>query len=709
MDRGRSPGPRRGRGPGTPPRSYRTTLQEAAEEVHLRFGTPLAAFEGDTAPFEHAHGALEQCLARELRPDEAGRPWIAIAVLVVLFAVVLGLVARVSTERAGWSRYLDAARSEPGWVVVDAGYRDGSWAIEGLRDPLARSAGEVAAGLGLRDLEIRHRWRPFHSLDPALVLDRARARLAPPDGVTLALVDGTLAATGRARHDWIGRLREARGLAGVERISTEGLEDLDRSALQEAARRTEAIEVRFDVGEIEPREEPGELLAALDELRAGAARTGTPVWIELRGDADPRGTAAANRRLSRDRAASVASWLEDRGVELPLVTRSAVRGTRDALDEERRAVRVRGPRDRSGRALGRGAPVIDAAVYERLLAALDLAVLERSDDGRLEAVGPVPDRLRTWVAEQSPPAPEGFLGTFLAALDEGEPTEGPTPSIPWSEVDGDGRELDLSAVHLRLPDRELVVVRAGSDPARDALRAVRSERLDAVRSRKQLERRDVLLHTIVHDMGNAVTAIAGTISLVQRLSTDEKLRSLATNAIDNGRRQRALVQEISALFAGDLERGEADADGVDLRETARTIAGEWAPTFEQAGVLLRTAGADGDELRVCGERTRTVRVLSNLLENAQRHAPAGTTVTVRIDAEPGTDPVVAVEDEGPGVPPASRERIFHRYDQGEGARGQSGLGLWFCRITVERWGGAIGCDASPSGGARFWFSLPRVA
>ena len=69
-----------------------------------------------------------------------------------------------------------------------------------------------------------------------------------------------------------------------------------------------------------------------------------------------------------------------------------------------------------------------------------------------------------------------------------------------------------------------------------------------------------------------------------------------------------------------------------------------------------------------------------------------------------------MDDEGPGLPQdATAERLFALFAKGKDERsGKAGLGLYFCKITVERWGGAIGCENRPSLGARFWFRLPRV-
>jgi two-component system sensor histidine kinase KdpD len=96
----------------------------------------------------------------------------------------------------------------------------------------------------------------------------------------------------------------------------------------------------------------------------------------------------------------------------------------------------------------------------------------------------------------------------------------------------------------------------------------------------------------------------------------------------------------------------------------------------------------------------------NLLENAARHAPQGT--IVRVSARPSAGDVeVRVDDEGPGVAPFERERIFEPFRTGEGSS-SSGIGLAICKAIVEAHDGRIGVDASPGGGARFSFAIPRA-
>lgn len=108
---------------------------------------------------------------------------------------------------------------------------------------------------------------------------------------------------------------------------------------------------------------------------------------------------------------------------------------------------------------------------------------------------------------------------------------------------------------------------------------------------------------------------------------------------------------------------------------------------------------------------RIEQVLLNLLENAQKFSPPGRLIRLQAERQ-GREVVIAVSDEGPGVPAAERERVFERFYQIARPHtrnvGGSGLGLAICKALVEAHGGRIWVDAAPGGGARFAFVLPAL-
>jgi two-component system sensor histidine kinase KdpD len=102
-----------------------------------------------------------------------------------------------------------------------------------------------------------------------------------------------------------------------------------------------------------------------------------------------------------------------------------------------------------------------------------------------------------------------------------------------------------------------------------------------------------------------------------------------------------------------------------------------------------------------------MQVFMNLLENAAKHTPSGTAITVSALREDGFVRI-DVEDEGPGLPAGDPTRLFLKFQRGqeESNTGGAGLGLSICRAIVNAHGGHIGASTKPSGGARFSVTLP---
>jgi signal transduction histidine kinase len=108
---------------------------------------------------------------------------------------------------------------------------------------------------------------------------------------------------------------------------------------------------------------------------------------------------------------------------------------------------------------------------------------------------------------------------------------------------------------------------------------------------------------------------------------------------------------------------------------------------------------------VDGDYTQLDQVLTNLLENAARHAPLGSIVRVTATRRGASVVEVRVADEGIGVPPYLRTRVFEPFRREEGSR-SSGVGLAICKAIVEAHGGTIAIEDTPGGGATFVCTLP---
>ncbi len=142
---------------------------------------------------------------------------------------------------------------------------------------------------------------------------------------------------------------------------------------------------------------------------------------------------------------------------------------------------------------------------------------------------------------------------------------------------------------------------------------------------------------------------------------------------------------------------------VDLAAVAGAAVVRLAPLAIAAGRDL--AFVDAGAAIVAGHAEAVAGALRNLIENALRVSPAGTTVTVT--AGPG--PRLSVEDEGPGLPPGGAAPLFARFVQGDRAEGGSaGLGLAIVAKTMEVHGGRVATADRATGGARFTLIFPKI-
>jgi len=222
-----------------------------------------------------------------------------------------------------------------------------------------------------------------------------------------------------------------------------------------------------------------------------------------------------------------------------------------------------------------------------------------------------------------------------------------------------------------------------------------------------MEQKDILVHMIVHDLAAPLHSILGTLSLMSEMPLQEPLAAWIQLSLRAATRQRQLIGEILDVFVAEsgARAGPPETSNPpDVCETIERVAAELEPVARRRSVRLEV-GPRVPGCTVIGEETRLFRVLTNLLDNALRHSPPAGLVTITMHRE-NTSVCVAVEDQGAGVPNELIPRLFEKLARGHERGAGTGLGLYFCRITVERWGGSIGYEARQQGGARFWVRLP---
>jgi signal transduction histidine kinase len=186
-----------------------------------------------------------------------------------------------------------------------------------------------------------------------------------------------------------------------------------------------------------------------------------------------------------------------------------------------------------------------------------------------------------------------------------------------------------------------------------------------------------------HEMRTPLTALRGDIETLRRhdVPPDERAETLGDMAASVERLDR-LVEGLLGLARVDGEAGEAER--VDLGEMVGEIATEAECGEVGAGVV------------VTGDRAALRGMLINLIANARTHG--GGRVTVGVAAEDGSA-VLRVDDRGPGIAEADRDRVFDRFYRAPDRRGTpgAGLGLPIAKATAERWGGSLRLLPTDSG------------
>jgi signal transduction histidine kinase len=246
----------------------------------------------------------------------------------------------------------------------------------------------------------------------------------------------------------------------------------------------------------------------------------------------------------------------------------------------------------------------------------------------------------------------------------------------------------------------------GLDEVGDLARALATMQREL---RRQEAARRSFVATASHELRTPLTSLQGTIELLEEDLRDGRLdQEDARRQVQSAQRElRRLARLASELL--DLSRLDADvalrSEPVELGELCRAVAAEFELRAAESGVELDVPAPPGP----CwgsGDPGAVARVVRILLDNALRHAPAASTIRV-LPAYHGEKATVAVDDEGPGVLPADRERIFERFERGSAPSGESGFGLGLAigRELARKMGGELRLTDEASG-ASFVLELP---
>lgn len=271
----------------------------------------------------------------------------------------------------------------------------------------------------------------------------------------------------------------------------------------------------------------------------------------------------------------------------------------------------------------------------------------------------------------------------------------------------------LSDYHYSLEDR---IQTATRDLAASNQQLLEANQLLAAANRRKSD----FIARASHELRTPLTSIKGGMEYIdtrlrhdspatavnQPKSHDELLEfiELIRNNTDRLIRMVNIMLDIERIEMGTM--ATLNWSTCDLALVIRESVAEMAHTAAGKEVPLLAHGPKPLPIRADEDRLR--QVLTNLLANAIKFAPAQSEINIHFKAE-GAHAVVEISDQGPGVAAAEEEKIFEKFYK-LGDREGSGLGLAICRSIIEAHGGTIGVRPNPEGsGSCFYFSLPRAA
>lgn len=368
---------------------------------------------------------------------------------------------------------------------------------------------------------------------------------------------------------------------------------------------------------------------------------------------------------------------------------------------------------------------MNESLTDALLAALNIVVMEQIDGGVFRIIGNIPNWFLNFYPNTALQRNKLILGESFLFLENflidaetfwREKRQGKLKSGVWSEIDILGQEFNFEASAIYLDNKKLLLISLGeiadNQEKQLIIQAGREISLNYQYLIKEIQKKEILIHCIVHDLSGQLTGINYCLELLgfQNLTPKGK------EYLEIGKKQSAklemLIREILDAFSAEVESLDAftldSTEAPDILVCVNEVINALSPLFVASNITLHLdQNIDvAKSWKVVGEKLRLERILTNLIENAFRYSPQHSKVIVNIQDDEEFV-FVTIDDQGSGVPEDVSKNLFQKFSQGKSKSGRSGLGLYFCRITVERWGGMIGYVNRAEGGCRFWFRLPK--
>lgn len=230
-----------------------------------------------------------------------------------------------------------------------------------------------------------------------------------------------------------------------------------------------------------------------------------------------------------------------------------------------------------------------------------------------------------------------------------------------------------------------------------------------IAERKRIERiKDELISTVSHELRTPLTSVVGALGLLRSGAAGtigEAPSRLIDIAENNSRRLIRLINDMLDIDRIQSGRLTIQRERNDLREIAAQACEGSEGAATAVDVRIACCLPD-DPVPISGDAERLLQVISNLVSNALRVTPHGGAVSISVTRTEDGKAIVSVDDDGPGIPIAFRDRIFGKFERAVHERGVgTGLGLAISREIITRHDGRIWFEDRSGGGTRFAFAI----
>jgi two-component system sensor histidine kinase ChvG len=231
--------------------------------------------------------------------------------------------------------------------------------------------------------------------------------------------------------------------------------------------------------------------------------------------------------------------------------------------------------------------------------------------------------------------------------------------------------------------------------------------------RSRIDATEAFAADVTHELKNPLASLRSAVDSLDKIDDPELRRQLLEIVRSDVVRLDRLIVDIAEISRLDAELSRTRFEPVDLGHLLESLLGLWRPRAAERRVRLAFARPRVGSAVVMGDEARLARAIDNIVDNAISFSPPGGLVELGA-ARFGGEVVIAVEDQGPGVPKEARTSIFRRFHsvrpEADGFGRHSGLGLAIAKATVDGHDGRIEVESRHDGlsGARFVLHFPEA-